>query len=45
MSKKTCPSCGAVMEEAEGAIPSMGTLHVTSSGKYWICLRCGLAVK
>jgi len=44
MSGKKC-SCGAIMEEAEGAVPSPGSLEVTSSGKYWICLNCGTAIE
>ena len=33
------------MELVDGAIPSPGSLDITTSGKYWVCLNCGTAVK
>jgi rubrerythrin len=45
MSGRICKICGTLMYEAEGAIPSPGSLDVTSSGKYWICPKCRIAIK
>lgn len=40
-----CPDCGAIMLEADGLVPSPGSLDVASSGKYWTCPECGTAIK
>ena len=45
MSEKICEFCETPMYEVEGEIPSPGSRDVTSSGKYWICPHCRIAVR